>query len=98
MASPYNNDKPQTICYNCKTPSPTCPWKYNFTPVPGWDAEPTVVKMNSHQSFDSYHVKACPLFEENKRVIAKEKIPEIPDLRKKINRYRSKNRKRMDKC
>lgn len=59
--------KPQTLCYKCKTPSPICPWKYNFTPVEGWEAEATKVKVYGDHVSDSYRVISCPLFEENTR-------------------------------
>jgi hypothetical protein len=68
MANKFNS-KPQTLCFKCATPSPTCPWKYNFTPVEGWDAEETKVNVSGKAGKvdTSYRVKSCPLFEENTR-------------------------------
>ena len=89
MANKFNN-KPQTLCFKCATPSPTCPWKYNFTPVEGWEAEET--KLNISKTDDgvcrSYIVKSCPLFEENVRL--KEHIVDIPGLKQKYYRCRGK--------
>ena len=83
MANRFNS-KPATLCYKCKTPSPTCPWKYNYTPVEGWEAEPSKVAISGNDSrmVDSYIVKQCPLYEENKRE-PKEKI-ELPKSKYKL--------------
>ena len=81
MANRFNS-KPTTLCVTCKTPSPTCPWKYNFTPVEGWEVEPSKVKLFNGKYSDSYIVKSCPLYEENKRE-PKEKI-ELPKSKYKL--------------
>jgi len=76
--------KTPTLCFKCNTPSPICPWKYNFTPVEGWDAEPTKVAISGNDSrmVNSYVVKSCPLYEENERK-PEEKI-ELPKSKYKI--------------
>ncbi len=80
--------KPQTICFKCKTPSPTCPWKYNFTPVEGWEAEETELKIakSSSSTCKTYNVKSCPLFTDNDRVV--EDIPKIESLTRKYQKVR----------
>lgn len=65
MANQYT--KHATLCFNCKTPSPICPWKHNFTPVEGWDAEEVELKISPFKKDKSYIVKSCPLFDENIR-------------------------------
>ena len=45
----------EQLCVNCNTPSPTCTWKYNLTPVEGWETD------------EDGYVKTCPLYEENTR-------------------------------
>lgn len=75
----------KTLCYTCNTPSPTCPWKYNFTPVKGWEAEPTKVLVSEGKYQNSYHVKSCPLYEENtRRVEVVEEVP--PAISRRIQR------------
>ena len=55
-------DAHQTLCWDCQRAVKECPWAANFEPVDGWDAEPTVI-MSTYCPQNSYHVKACPLFE-----------------------------------
>ena len=52
----------QTLCWDCQRAVKECPWSANFEPVPGWDAEPTLL-MADYRPVQSFHVKACPLFE-----------------------------------
>ena len=56
------NPQERTICLDClnATNPDVCPWANDLTPVPGWDAQPTVV--GNVYSFTSYFVRSCPLF------------------------------------
>lgn len=51
-----------TLCWNCAkaTNQEACPWVRDFTPVPGWTAEPT--HHEGFYAYDSYRVIKCPLF------------------------------------
>lgn len=60
--------KDTTLCWDCKnaTNINKCPWACNNTPVDGWWARPTQVRMYhgyDHRMEDSYCVIMCPLFE-----------------------------------
>ena len=60
--------KDTTLCWDCEnaTDINKCPWACNNTPVDGWWARPTQVRMyrgNDHRMEDSYCVIMCPLFE-----------------------------------
>ena len=66
--------KRDTLCWECKTPSPTCTWKKNLIPVEGWEAEQ--IRLRTQESrgkrcvakhITSYKVKSCPLFTEKER-------------------------------
>lgn len=52
-------------CGRCvhATNSDVCPWATKFEPVPGWEAEPTVISPNQHFRETSYNIVSCPLFE-----------------------------------
>ena len=52
-----------TLCWDCAnaTDQEACPWVKDFTPVPGWDAEHTV-KEDAWYPYESFIVRACPLF------------------------------------
>lgn len=56
-----------TICWECKRATGFCSWSEDFTPVEGWRATPTKIKVgraNGRDLFvDSYLVHECPLFE-----------------------------------
>lgn len=56
-----------SLCQICAQTIGTCSWERDFTPVPGWDAIPTKILMNSGVRERSYHVLRCPLFVEPKR-------------------------------
>lgn len=59
--------KSDTICWRCKNSTGKCCWSRNFMAVPGWNAQPTLIKnytVNGDVIFDnSYIVHKCPLFE-----------------------------------
>lgn len=60
-----NRDKsePRTneMCGECVFPIPACPWMSKGKPVPGWDAEDSVVKVEQRE-VKTYYIKNCPLF------------------------------------
>lgn len=51
-----------TLCWRCQRAVKECPWSANFEPVPGWEAEETLISA-SYAPIHSYLVKKCPLFE-----------------------------------
>lgn len=58
-----------TLCWACaRAAGPRmCCWALEFTPVPGWEAERTLIKTggeDTRQLAPSYLVRACPLYEE----------------------------------
>ena len=60
------------ICIYCKNAVPDdkghgCPWSRNFDPVPGWTAEPTVLKAGNSKPIETYHITACPMFDRDDR-------------------------------
>ena len=53
-----NKNTCPTLCWNCQNArAGYCSWFTDFTPVPGWEAEETVL-----ESTTSYAVKKCPNF------------------------------------
>ena len=54
-----------SLCWDCAnaTRPDVCPWVEDFTPVDGWDAEPTICHEHAEQPYESYRVRNCPLFE-----------------------------------
>ena len=63
-------NKPLTLCWSCAKACGGCSWSDGtFTPVPGWTAEPTVLQGYKLKCglapMESYHVTACPLFEDD---------------------------------
>ena len=55
-----------SLCQICARKVGTCSWERDFTPVPGWDAIPTKILMQSGVREQSYRVLRCPLFVEPK--------------------------------
>ena len=57
--------KERTLCWDCVNATGKCSWSdyWEHSPVPGWEAEPTKLKINDGTYCDSYIVKRCPLFE-----------------------------------
>ena len=55
-----------SLCQICARKVETCSWERDFTPVPGWDAIPTKILMQSGVREQSYRVLRCPLFVEPK--------------------------------
>lgn len=63
-----------TLCWHCKnsTNGIVCPWARDYSPVPGWTAESTLVKCrggdnNEPYFYSSMCVTKCPLFCEDER-------------------------------
>ena len=61
-----------TICWECRNANDSCPWhSEKHSPVPGWSATPTRVRMsvcgNRARYADSYIVHECPGFEKEER-------------------------------
>lgn len=63
-----------TLCWHCKnsTNGAICPWARDYSPVPGWTAEPSMVKCRGGDNNDPYFyssmcVTKCPLFDEDER-------------------------------
>lgn len=59
------------ICINCKNAVPDnrghgCEWSRNFDPVPGWTAEPTILRAGGNE-IESYRITDCPKFERDDR-------------------------------
>ena len=67
-ARAYYTKNDVTLCWSCKRATGSCSWSEDFTPVEGWEAIPTKVKVakskGRNKTFtDSYLVRKCPLFE-----------------------------------
>ena len=50
------------ICWDCQRACGGCSWSEDFIPVPGWTAEPSIIKQSPGVDIHSYHIAACPLF------------------------------------
>ena len=59
-------NRTETLCWSCQRacPDPTiaCSWSRRFKPVPGWDAEETIMPGGNGNKIKSYCVYNCPLF------------------------------------
>lgn len=54
----------ESLCWGCNKCTGFCPWSQDFTPVKGWDAEPTKIQTEIPDEYiDSFFVKSCPLYE-----------------------------------
>ena len=51
------------ICFDCRKALGGCSWSRDFIPVPGWTAEPAVLKCGGSESTQTYRITACPLFD-----------------------------------
>ncbi len=59
-----------SLCWLCANAYGQCSWSREFKAVKDWKAEKTILVQNSgnRQYFvDSYNVKSCPHFKEEKR-------------------------------
>ena len=54
-----------TLCWDCRKAIDGCCWSdhWQHTPVPGWTAVETLVRMNNDTYARSYIVQQCPEFE-----------------------------------
>ena len=71
--------KKANICFDCKKACGHCSWsgldaKGNpkFEPVPGWTAKKSKMLIGRNKKgkklyIDTYHITACPLFEQEKK-------------------------------
>ena len=59
--------KPMTLCWKCANACGKCSWSDGtFTPVEGWTAEETWLReQHADGAIQSFHVTACPLFEDD---------------------------------
>ena len=48
-------------CCTCKNACGGCSWSIDFTPVEGWDAEPTIIN-DSEGNISSYKINSCPRY------------------------------------
>lgn len=68
------NAKPN-ICFDCQNAVCGCSWSRDFTPVPGWTAEKTVIRQiyvkGYEQDVETYHITACPQFVPDKGFVAR---------------------------
>lgn len=59
-------NKNQSLCWDCQNACGGCSWSRSFTPVEGWEARPTKIKLIPNKEgleyTDSYHVISCPEF------------------------------------
>ena len=52
-----------SLCWSCeRAGKPSCEWCMEGEPVPGWDAEPTIVNNSPNRRARSFHVRSCPKF------------------------------------
>ena len=49
------------ICFDCQKAVCGCSWSKNFTPIPGWTAEPSVLT-GFGKRIETYHITECPEF------------------------------------
>lgn len=54
------------LCWDCVKYAGGCSWSRDFTPVPGWDATPTV-KTCGQRPLHSFAIRGCPEFEREVR-------------------------------
>lgn len=61
-----NKNAKSNICFDCQNAVCGCSWSRDFTPVPGWTAEKTVIRQiyvkGYEQDVETYHITACPQF------------------------------------
>ena len=54
-------------CWDCANACGGCEWSKSFQPVPGWDAEPVIIRNHlgrgpENSSAKSYKIYSCPKF------------------------------------
>lgn len=81
----------ETLCWECKKAIGGCLWADSLQPVDGWDAEPTIVKDEGMGDYESFIVKACPMYEPDaRRIITRVEIADILGVHKDTVSNRSK--------
>lgn len=57
--------KQHTLCWSCAKACGDCAWSdHNLhEPVPGWTAEPAIIKCGQQVSISSFYVLECPEYE-----------------------------------
>ena len=60
----YKDGKEQ-LCWYCEKACGRCSWSRSFTPIEGWEAEPTTVRNRdtAQRTTATYYIKACPEYE-----------------------------------
>ena len=60
-------ERKDTLCWECKKAiTGECSWSNDFTPVEGWEATQTLIKMTTEKKEISYFVHSCPEFEKGR--------------------------------
>ena len=70
-----NNKKTYTKCWDCKNIS-KCDWSFG-SPVPGWNAIPTIINNGGGRKTKSFMVLDCPKFENHNKETQVEKLKRI---------------------
>lgn len=59
----YKRIKPDQLCWTCQNACGGCSWSKNLTPVEGWKATPTKIKVAPELTYcDSYLITDCPKY------------------------------------
>lgn len=59
----YTEHSNSTLCWKCKNATGGCSWSQDFTPVEGWDAKRTRIRLEKGTKHtESFIVKKCPEF------------------------------------
>lgn len=62
VARKINNESKGQLCWKCKNATGECSWSKCFTPVKGWDAEPTIIQDSEIGEIPSFKIKHCPQY------------------------------------
>lgn len=76
-----------SICFDCQNACGRCEWpaidqktgKPGFKPVPGWTAEPSIIRTSGRKPAESFRVTACPKFKQ----LRKRPLPRRPGAPKR---------------
>ena len=58
-------NKNEQLCWRCSKATGGCPWSATGEHIEGWAAKPVDVK-SRYTNDKTYHITACPLFDEEK--------------------------------
>ena len=68
MNKPYKKHSNATLCWQCQNATGGCSWSQDFTPVEGWDAKRTRIRLEKGAKYtESFIVKKCPKFRPDER-------------------------------